>query len=107
VLLDLHADIMPERDGFGSSSQEPCSRSTPLSPLYQCRIWYRLGAVVCVVGRRLQLDYSDADSLGLFKALGYCAECATSRTQASGKTHVHEKRSSRKGGGDIGWIRGI
>jgi hypothetical protein len=36
----------------------------------------RLCAVVCIVGRRLQSDFSDADSLGLFKALGYCAECA-------------------------------
>jgi hypothetical protein len=65
--------------------------------------WCRLCAVVCVVGRRLQSDYSDADSLGLFKALGYCAECA------SHVVHRHMcMRSDRPAsGGNSGWIRGM
>lgn len=103
AFLDLHAVIMPERNVFGSSSQAAYSRSTPVSPLDQYRIWCRPCAVVCVVGRRLQSDYSDADSLGRLKALGYCAECASHIV----RRHMCMRSDRPASGGDSGWIRGM
>jgi hypothetical protein len=50
--------------------------------------------VVCVVGGRLQSDYSVADSLGLAKALGYCAECAPQVVHGIGVKHAHDEISS-------------
>jgi hypothetical protein len=73
--------------------------------VYQCLIWCRLCEVVCVVGRRLQSDYSDADSLGLFKALGYCAECESYVVHGHLEEHMCKRSYRPASGGDIGWIR--
>ena len=47
------------------------------SSLHQGLTLWRPSDVDHVVGRRLQSDYSDADSLSPAKALGYCAEYAS------------------------------
>ena len=55
---------------------------------------------VCVVGRRLQSYYSDADSLGLFKALGYCAEGGSHVGHGHVERHMGMMRYRLACGGD-------